>query len=310
MIDLARVALSYEIPFVDEVTMVARFAKWLATLSDPPNHRLLNEPEMGGAIAWKYNKHGSLPWMEFFYDWRFADITGDGRIDMVLTCGAFRQIAYRQDGSEIWRYEDPRASCLDIRMDSNFPVVDIDADSNPELICARRVDGKLHLCVVNARTGEVKRSVPYPDRDTMPMNPQGGHFRSSITVINASGTSRPSDILVGWDYRSVTLLDKELNIIWNRQLRRHPQRKHRTMGHSPHCADIDGDGCDEILASSFLLDQDGTPLWVAPDLPALLTDGHADSVQIVSLNGEPVMVMSTGAYCFSAEESFYGAGTN
>jgi hypothetical protein len=50
-----------------------------------------------------------------------------------------------------------------------------------------------------------------------------------------------------------------------------------------------------------LLDHDGTLLWVAPDLPALLTDGHADSVQVASLveGAPPNIVMSTGAYCFS-----------
>jgi hypothetical protein len=76
-----------------------------------------------------------------------------------------------------------------------------------------------------------------------------------------------------------------------------------TIGHSPHAGDIDGDGRDEVLASSCLLNHDGTLLWVAPDLPALVTDGHADSVQIVRLTEgkRPNMVMSTGAYCFSAE---------
>jgi hypothetical protein len=42
-------------------------------------------------------------------------------------------------------------------------------------------------------------------------------------------------------------------------------------------------------------------MWVAPDLPALLTDGHADSVRIEFFGDTPVILMSTGAYCFSTD---------
>jgi hypothetical protein len=82
-----------------------------------------------------------------------------------------------------------------------------------------------------------------------------------------------------------------------------PSRQHRVFGHTPHAADINGDGHDEILASSVLFYRNGSILWVAPDLPALVADHHADSVQIIDFTGEgrPNMVMSTGAYCFSAE---------
>jgi len=300
---MSSVALSYEMPFVDRVTMLAKFAHWLARLCDPPNRAVLEAPIINGAITWDYAEHGPLPWMQFFYDWRFADLTGDGSMDFILTCGAFRQIAYRQDGAVLWRYEQPPANCMDIRMDSNFPIADIDGDGVPEIVCARKVDGALRLCVVDARTGEVKKSIPFPERDTMPEKVAGGHFRCSITVINASGRSVPSDILIGWDYRSVTLLDSDLNLLWKRKLGNRPDRRHRTLGHSPHAADIDADGRDEVLASSCLLDDDGRLLWVAPDLPALVEDGHADSVRIVRLTdgGRPNMVMSTGAYCFSAE---------
>jgi hypothetical protein len=56
------------------------------------------------------------------------------------------------------------------------------------------------------------------------------------------------------------------------------------------------------MAGSCLLDADGATRWVAPDLPALVEDGHADSVQIAQLHetGTPNVVMSTGAYCFDA----------
>jgi hypothetical protein len=124
-----------------------------------------------------------MPWMQFFYDWRFADIEGDGRIDLILTCGAFRQIAYSQGGAELW-------------------VLDIDQDGLAELICARKLEGRLHLCIVNAQDGRVKKSIPYPNLEHIPNDRRG-----SITIANVSGQAYPADILVGWDYASVTVLD-------------------------------------------------------------------------------------------------------
>jgi hypothetical protein len=298
---VSKIAFSYAIPFIDRVDITPNWAKWLGEMGGIPE--LQDEPMVDGMVPWRYRKHGLLPWMQFFYDWRFADLNGDGRIDFILSCGTFRQIAYRQDGAILWRYEDPTAKFSDVRWDSNMPVVDIDGDGVPEFVCARRVDGVVHLCIVNTRTGLVENSVPFPDRDGIPENPLGGHLRCSLTVINATGQSQPRDLLLCWDYRSITLLDNALNVLWNRQITDMPERKHRQIGHSPHAADIDGDGCDEILASSCLLDRNGDVLWVAPDLPALVEDGHADSVQIAHLNpeGRPNMTMSTGAYCFSAD---------
>lgn len=295
---MSRIALSYEIPFIDQVRMPARWARWLASNGSLPNPNIRQMTEVDGTLTWRYPEHGLLPWMQFFYDWRFADLTGDGKIDFILTCGAFRQIAYRQDGSELWRYEEPSAGFMDIRLDTNFPVVDIDGDGVAELICARKIGGSLQLCLVNARSGDLKKSIPYPHPEHIPNDKRG-----SITVVNASGKDYPADILVGWDYGSITLLDHDLNLIWHSYLAEQPGRKHRTMGHTPFSADIDGDGHEEILAGSCLLDHDGAILWVAPDLPALLADSHADSVQVTQLAGEgpPNIVMSTGAYCFSAE---------
>jgi hypothetical protein len=299
---MAKIVKSYEIPFIERVTMPARWARWLAGRGET-NPALAAEPEYEGTITWDYDRHGLAPWMQFFYDWRFADLTGEGRIDFILTHGARRQIAIRQDGTELWSYEDPipygkgGAGFLDIRLDANFPIIDIDGDGIPELVCARKDEGILFLCVVNARTGELKRRVPYPDLDYRPQD-----CRGSILVGNLTGEGDPTDLLVSWDYGSVTAMDADLNVLWSRVLAHEADRMHVTMGHTPYMADLDGDGRDEIMAGSCLLNADGTTRWVAPDLPALLEDGHADSVQIVRLHemGAPNVVMSTGAYCFDA----------
>lgn len=299
---MSRVAFEYEIPFIDTVTMPNR-ATWMWDRLGEPHPDMKVQKATGKPMVWEYAKHGRLGWMQFFYDWRFADLTGEGKMDFILLCGTRRQIAYRQDGSILWRYEDPTGTLMDMRYDSNCPIADIDFDGKPELVCPRRVNGTLHLCIVDATNGKIKKSIPYPERDAIPDNPLFGHLRGSITVTNASGKSKPSDILVYWDYRCLMLLDNELNLKWTRYLEDMPKREHRVFGHTPHSADINGDGRDEILASSVLLDYKGDVLWCAPDLPALIRDNHADSVQIVNFLGDkhPNMIMSTGAYCFDAK---------
>jgi len=299
---MAKLALSYEIPFVERVTMPTRWARWLSQQSQG-NAALAAEPEHSGTVTWDHVRHGLAPWMQFFYDWRFADITGDGKIDFVVTNGARRQIAFAQDGTELWRYEDPfspehgGAGFLDIRLDANFPILDVTGDGRPELVCARKVNGALKMCVISARTGGVLKQVPYPDLEHRP-----GDCRGSILVANLQGGG-DRELLVSWDYASVSALDADLNVLWRRVLDHEQGRRHVTMGHTPFVADIDGDGRDEIMAGSCLLNPDGTTRWVAPDLTALVTDGHADSVKLTQLlPGEaPNVVMSTGAYCFSVE---------
>ncbi|MCC6453309.1 MAG: hypothetical protein IT328_00050 [Caldilineaceae bacterium] len=296
---MSRIAFSYEIPFVDSVTMPERWARWLAAQGSRPNTQLGHAPVVDGNITWRFQEHGLMPWMQFFYDWRFADLTGDGKIDFLLTSSAQRQTAYRQDGTILWQYEDPDASFMDIRLDTNFPLLDLNGDGVTELVCARMIDGALHLCIVNARTGELIQSIPYPNLADRPNDKRG-----SITIANVSGNQTASDIVVGWDYASLTVFDRNLKLLWQRNLASEAGRNHRTMGHTPFCADVDGDGHDEILAGSCLLDHDGTVLWVAPDLPALVKDTHADSVQVAYLDddtGSPYIVMSTGAYCFSLD---------
>ena len=152
--------------------------------------------------------------------------------------------------------------------------------------------------MVNARTGALKARIRYPDIDHRP-----GDCRGSILVANLSGGPYPSELLVSWDYASVTALDCHLNVLWSRVLEHEWARTHVTMAHTPYVADIDGDGREEIMAGSCLLNGDGRTRWVAPDLPALVEDGHADSVQIAQLrvDGPANVVMSTGAYCFDAE---------
>lgn len=253
--------------------------------------------DMGGpSVTWEWDKHGWIPWMQFFYDWRFAELRGTGEIDMVQTNGMMRQTAFGPDGAVLWDYHDPGAPFAQARFCSNFPIVDIDGDGVPELICPRMIGGAMHLCIVNARTGALKRHVPYPFQDK-----RSRDMRASIVVANITGKQSPSDIVLSWDYKWVGVLDRDFRPVWEHTIDHVRGRRHETMGHTPFAGDIDGDGRDELMAGSCLIDHTGEILWVADDLPALCRDGHADSVQIHALapGEDPRVLMSTGAYCFS-----------
>ncbi len=292
-----KIAREYSVPFVDRVEMKTRWASWLIGNATPENAAVREEVEKGEeTVTWKWDRHGWIPWMQFFYDWRFADLLGEGRIDMVQTSGMMRQTAFGPGGDVLWDYHDPGAPFTKARYDSNFPIVDIDGDGVAELICPRMIDGGMHLCIVNARTGELKRHAPYPF-----LEKRSRDMRASIIVGNVTGKERPSDIVLSWDYKWVGVLDSGFRPIWEHTIDHAEGREHATMGHTPFAGDIDGNGRDEIMAGSCLIDQAGEIRWVADDLPALLRDGHADSVQIRTLApGEPPRVlMSTGAYCFS-----------
>ena len=83
---MSKVALSYDIPFVDTMIMPAGWARWLASQRSSPNKAIRDAEKVSETTTWRYEDHGLLPCMQFFYDWRFADLTGDG-LDEVFVNG-------------------------------------------------------------------------------------------------------------------------------------------------------------------------------------------------------------------------------
>lgn len=293
----------FEMPYVDAAVMPSGWLHWLAGQGSTPN-QLVRDLTMEHLkaekplFAWNHAAHGPLPWMQFFYDWRFGDVRNDGELGFVLARGAERQEAFASDGLSLWRYDDPSAGFTTLRYDSNFALWDIDRDGRTELLCMRRSDGRLHLCIVDAETGRLRLRAPIPDMGNKPKD-----VRASVTVADIRGTGHASDIILSWDYYSLAVFDQDLRLLWVRHLEHEAGRTHRTMGHTPYACDIDGDGRAEVFAGSCLLNSDGTTRWVCPDLPSLCRFDHADSVKMARLQDgeEHRILMSTGAYCFDRQ---------
>jgi len=214
-----------------------------------------------------------------YYFVKVGDLDNDGRPDYLIARGTVHQEAHDADGRLLWEYEDPMASLKDVRADSDVRIYDIDNDGASEAIVARSIDGVVHLCIVDGKTGEIEQKIPYPGIDKR-------KDRSSINIANLTGKERASEILVSWDYTYVAAFDAQLNTLWVGP---------EGMGqHTPKVADIDGDGKDEVLCSTELVDHDGTLIWSQRDLPRIRSVSmgsykrdDVDSPLIAEIDGNP-----------------------
>lgn len=241
-----------------------------------------------------------------YYFVRVGDLDNDGQLDYLISRGAVQQEAHAHDGRLLWKYSDPKASFKDLRGDSDVRIYDLDGDGRNEAILARWIDGHLRLCLVDGATGKLKRSVPYPGFDKKHDN------RSSMVIANLSGASRPSNLLVSWDYAYVAALDSDLNTIWEGP----PNQGQHTLK----VADIDGDGKDEIMCSAVLLDDTGKTIWSQYELPQIrsVSSGafkrdDVDSPVIADFDANPAngleVFLSTGGWLLGRDgEVRWGLG--
>lgn len=189
-----------------------------------------------------------------YYFVRIGDLDNDGRLDYLISRGTVHQEAYDHDGRLLWEHHNPDANLKDVRADSDVRIYDIDNDGASEAIVARRIGDTVYLCIVDGRTGEIERKIPYPGIEKR-------RDRSSINIANLTGGPRASEILVSWDYTYIAAFDAQLNLLWEGPA---------DMGqHTPKVADVDGDGKDEVLCSTDMLDHNGKLLWSQRDLPTI-----------------------------------------
>ena len=239
---------------------------------------------------------------------RFGDVDNDGRYEIFFSQGTTGQMMYDMDGKLLWEWRCENGAYEEMRQDSDCAIYDIDNDGFAEVICARKLDGKIRICIVDGRTGELKRSVEWPKYLE---RLEGGH-RSSLRIADLRGIGRPSDIVASEDYVHMTAFDDQLNELWDfdpesqveypgnwfANLHGYPYKL--GLGHAPQFCDIDRDGREEILWGATLLDSTGKILWSRNDLRMVgnREDEHIDCPRFVDINddGDLKIYFSSGGY--------------
>jgi len=183
-----------------------------------------------------------------------GDLDGDGGLDYLVARNRNQAVtaltAYGNDGRELWRWGE--GGSADIGYDVPATIYDIDLDGAVEALCS--IEGS--LLVLDGATGVEKRRWPLPE---------GLEVADCIIIANLRGLSQPADLIVKTRYDHVWAFTNEWEPLWEFD---------GNTGHHPDVRDVDGDGKDEVLCGSSLIDHDGTVLW-QKDLP-----GHADAVRL------------------------------
>ncbi len=227
-----------------------------------------------------------------------ADLDGDGRYDFVVKTpntnvdpyiqywkrspGTFTLAAYHADGKKLWTHDLGWAIEQGIWY-SPYIVYDLDGDGRAEVAVKtgaegdpRDADGRVmtgpeYLSIWDGRTGASIARIDWPDRAPFlktnpdPIEAYNYASRNQIGIAYLDGV-HPHLIVERGTYnlmvvRAYRFENRQLREVWhwdNAQL----DRKYRGQGaHGMHCADVDGDGRDEIILGSLVLDDDGKPLW-------------------------------------------------
>jgi hypothetical protein len=218
-----------------------------------------------------------------------ADLNGDGKYDFVVkqpnsnvdpydgywhkSPGTYKIEAYLSDGSFLWQ-NDLGWSIEQGIWYSPYLVYDFDGDGKAEVAVktgegdprdpnGRVMSGPEYLSIWDGMTGKEKVRVSWPPREGFPAynyasrNQLGVAFLDGKTpcLIVARGTYNVMRV-VAYEYKNGQL--KEL---WRWNDREEGRLFYGQGAHYMHCVDVDGDGRDEVVLGSAVLDDNGNGLW-------------------------------------------------
>jgi len=217
-----------------------------------------------------------------------GDLDGDGRYDFVIkqpdfnvdpapapgywkkSQDTYKIEAYRSDGEFLWR-QDMGWSIEEGIWYSPYVVYDLDGDGRAEVYAKggegdpRGPDGRVtsgpeRLVQIDGETGQIKRKLDWPDRSGY--EDYNYYSRNLLGVAYLDG-KRPHLIVERGTYTQIKVeaYDPQLNLVWRWNSKDEKQRYSGQGMHGMHAADVDGDGRDEIVIGSAVLDDNGRGLW-------------------------------------------------
>ncbi|MCY3021533.1 MAG: silent information regulator protein Sir2 [Planctomycetota bacterium] len=220
-----------------------------------------------------------------------AYLDGDGKYDYVIkqpadnidpyeqywqkSPGTYKLEAYKHDGTPLWQYDMGWAIERGIWY-SPYIVCDLDGDGKAEVICKagegdpRDKDGRVqsgpeYVLILDGMTGQERARADWISRDLFKSVGYNYASRNQLCVAYLDGKT-PCLIVLRGTYNVMVAVayefhDNKLRELWrwdNTTLNRNyrGQGAHWTQAH-----DLDGDGRDEILLGSSVLDDNGDALW-------------------------------------------------
>lgn len=225
-----------------------------------------------------------------------ADLNGDGKLDYVIkqpdfnvdpyeapgywkkSEDTYKIEAYRDDGGFMWRYDMGWAIEEGIWY-SPIVVYDIDGDGKAEVYTRagegdpRDQDGRVqsgpeYLVKIDGETGKVVKKIDWLSREGF--ESYNYYCRNLLGVAYLDG-KKPYLIMERGTYTIIKIaaLDADLKQVWYWEATGE-NKDYRGQGlHGLHAADVDGDGCDELVIGCAAIDHDGKSMWT-------LKKGHPD----------------------------------
>ncbi len=233
-----------------------------------------------------------------------ADLDGDGRYDYLVKQPDFNTDPYQQpgfwkksqdtykleaydhDGRFLWRY-DMGWSIEEGIWYSPIVVYDLDGDGKAEVFCkggegdpreptGHVKSGPEYLVVLDGLTGKTRKRLPWPSREGF--DDYNYYSRNLLGIAYLDGR-RPHLVIERGTYKIIKIqtFDPELKPVWEWQASGEYSAYRGQGMHGMHAADVDGDGCDEIVIGAAVIDHTGKPLWN-------LRKGHPDICYVADID--------------------------
>ncbi|MDR0337887.1 MAG: carbohydrate binding domain-containing protein [Planctomycetaceae bacterium] len=235
----------------------------------------------------------------------FADLDGDHKLDYVIkspnsnidpyinywkeSSETFRLQAYNANGQFLWEkdlgwgiergiwYSPYIVADLDGDGCAEVAVKTAPPDFDPRNVTKRVYSGAEYLSILDGKTGKERTKIDWPDRNGLSYNTAS---RNQLCVAYLDGKTPAIIVLRGTYTRMIAIAyqfcDNKLEELW-----RFDNRWQRELwgqgAHTTHAVDLDGDGRDEVILGSTVLDDDGSVLWCTKL-------GHPDHVYIGDLD--------------------------
>jgi rhamnogalacturonan endolyase len=199
----------------------------------------------------------------------FGDLTGDGSLDVVLKLdNGIREMsrdpgvpveleAYTAYGRSLWRRKlVDHEHCFGNA--NNVPVVvyDLDGDGRAEVIARYQEGDKVYLAVLEGMTGRVQRKTPWREMAT---DFAKSSTRIHMAVAYLDGKTPAIVTQTGlYENEIIDAYDVELRRLWTYESF---AETNGSGSHSITVADVDGDGRDEVVIGSMVLNADGSLRW-------------------------------------------------